>query len=206
MKTITKLSSKQFNFEKLGGIIPAIIQDADTKAVLMLGFMNESALAQTIKNKKVCFYSRSKKRLWEKGETSGNTLEVCSITTDCDRDTLLILATPKGPTCHNGAYSCFGIDQQSALEFLEELYSVIVARKKDLPKNSYTASLFRAGMKKILAKIKEESGEVIRAAQNESRARLIEESADVLYHLLVLLAHKDISLEDVMQEMKERRK
>jgi len=181
MKTITKLSSKQFNFEKLGGIIPAIIQDADTKAVLMLGFMNESALAQTIKNKKVCFYSRSKKRLWEKGETSGNTLEVCSITTDCDRDTLLILATPKGPTCHNGAYSCFGIDQQSALEFLEELYSVIVARKK-------------------------ESGEVIRAAQNESRVRLIEESADVLYHLLVLLAHKDISLEDVMQEMKERRK
>jgi phosphoribosyl-ATP pyrophosphohydrolase/phosphoribosyl-AMP cyclohydrolase len=208
MKNIKKLNSEQFNFEKLGGIIPAIIQDAETKAVLMLGFMDKAALDRTIKNKKVTFYSRSKKRLWQKGEVSGNELEVRVLAKDCDSDTVLILAKQKGTTCHSGAYSCFGdlADQQDGIGFLAELYEVIAQRKKGLPKNSYTASLFREGLPKILAKIEEESGEVIRSAQNESRTRLIEESADLIYHLLVLLVYKDISLEEVVRELKRRGK
>ncbi len=208
MKHIKKLNSAEFNFEKLGGIIPAIIQDADTKAVLMLGFMDKVALDRTIKNKKVTFFSRSKKRLWQKGEVSGNELAVRALAKDCDSDTVLISAKPKGPTCHSGAYSCFGdfAEQQPTPVVLLELYDLIVKRKKDLPKNSYTASLFTKGLHKILEKIEEESGEVIRAAQNESRTRLIEESADLIYHLLVLLVHKDIALEEVIDELKRRGK
>lgn len=201
-----KFDVKQLNFAKLGGIIPVVVQDVETKAVLMLGFMNEEALSKTIESKKVTFWSRTKKRLWEKGEVSDNTLKLISIFTDCDNDTLLILAKPQGPTCHTGAYSCFGIEKQNGLEFLQQLYDLIVARKKELPKNSYTTSLFREGLAKILAKVEEESDEVLQAAKKETKKRLIEESSDLLYHLFVLLAQKNISLSDVIQELQRRKK
>lgn len=200
------IDSKQLNFAKLGGIIPAIVQDAETNAVLMLGFMDEKALNATIKNKRVTFWSRTKERLWEKGESSGNALEVIAITPDCDNDTLLISTKPQGPTCHKGDYSCFGMKKQNGLQFLQQLYDLIVARKTDLPRTSYTASLFHQGLEKILAKVEEESGEVLQAARNESRIRLIEEISDLLYHLFVLLVQKKISLNDVIQELQRRKK
>lgn len=200
------LNAEQLDFRKLGGVIPAIIQDADTRLVLMLGFMNKDALNKTIKNGKVIFWSRTKKRLWEKGETSGNTLKALSIATDCDRDTLLILAKPQGPSCHTGAYSCFGVKKQKRSDFLKELYDLIATRKKELPINSYTASLFNQGLDKILKKVKEESGEVIQAAEKESKTRLIEESADLIYHLWVLLAEKNISICNLLKELERRKK
>lgn len=203
---MNKFNIKQLKFQKMGGIIPVIIQDVKTKDILMLGFMNEEALEKTLRNKRVVFWSREKKRLWEKGETSGNALEVFSITADCDNDTLLILSKPKGPTCHTGAYSCFGVKNQGELEFLQELYDLLVERKKELPKNSYTTLLFKRGLAKILEKVKEESGEVLVAAEKESRKRLVEESADLLYHLFVLLVEKNIPLKDVVKELKSRRK
>lgn len=205
-RMLDKIGIKQLNFKKMDGIIPAIIQDVKTMDVLMLGFMNEEALEKTIRDKRVIFWSREKKRLWEKGEISGNALEVFSITADCDKDTLLILAKPKGPTCHTGAYSCFGVKKQGGIEFLQELYDLIVARKKELPKNSYTTFLFKQGLEKILEKVEEEAKEVIFAAKKESRNRLIEESADLLYHLFVLFIKKKISLNELVKELKSRRK
>ena len=203
---MNKLDIKKLNFEKLNGLIPAIVQDAETNAVLMLGFMDEKALNRTIKNKRITFWSRTRKRLWEKGEISGNMLEVITITPDCDNDTLLISAKPKGSICHKGDYSCFGVKKQNGLQFLQRLYDLIVARKSDLPKNSYTAFLFDQGLEKILAKIEEESSEVLQAAKKESRKRLTEESSDLLYHLFVLLVQKNISLNDIIQELQRRKK
>lgn len=201
-----KINVKQLNFAKLGGVMPAVVQDAETKVVLMLGFMNKEALRKTIKSKKVTFWSRTKKRLWEKGEISGNTLKLISISADCDNDTLLILAKPQGSTCHTGAYSCFRTEKQNGLEFLQQLFDVIVARKKELPKKSYTTSLFNEGLVKILEKVEEESGEVLQAAKKETKKRLVEESSDLLYHLFVLLAQKNISLNDIIQELQRRKK
>ena len=203
---MNKLDIKRLNFKEFNGIIPAVVQDAETKAVLMVGFMNKKALDMTIKNKKVTFWSRTKKRIWEKGETSGNTLELISISTDCDDDTLLILAKPQGPTCHTGAYSCFGTEKQNSINFLQELFDLIVTRKKASPNNSYTASLFKGGLARILAKVAEESTEVLQAAEKETRKRLIEESSDLLYHLFVLLAQKNISLSNIIQELQRRKK
>ena len=200
-----KFDVKKLNFKKLNGIVPAIVQDAETKVVLMLGFMNKEALSKTIESKKIIFWSRAKKRLWEKGEISGNTLKVISVFADCDNDTLLILAKPKGPTCHNGAYSCFGTKKQNGLEFLQELYGLIATRRKTLPKNSYTASLFNEGLAKILEKVEEESGEVLQAAKKETKKRLIEEISDLLYHLFILLVQKDISLNDIIKELQRRK-
>lgn len=193
---------KKINFTKGDGFVPAIIQDASTRQVLMLGFMNEAALQKTITDKKVTFWSRTKKRLWQKGESSGNFLEVVKIKTDCDTDTLLILANPVGPTCHMGTQSCFG---ESAFE-IEELYQTILARAKEMPEGSYTVFLLKKGLKKICAKVKEESAEVIKAATKESKQRLIEESVDVLYHLFVLLVSQKISLQDLYKEMGRRQK
>lgn len=201
-----KIIINQLNFQKMGGVIPAIIQDVETKAVLMLGFMNKEALQKTIKSNKVTFWSRSKQKLWEKGETSGNILKVTAISADCDNDTVLIAAKPYGPTCHTGKYSCFELETEEGIGFLRQLYDLLVERKKELPKNSYTASLFKQGLTKILEKVEEESGEVLQAAKKETRTRIIEESADLLYHLLVLLVEKNISLDDLLKELKRRRK
>jgi len=185
------------------GLIPAIVQDSSTMQVLMLGFMNEEAYKKTIQTGKVTFWSRERKCIWQKGETSGNFLEVTEIKKDCDNDSLLILANPKGPTCHTGKYSCFGNKEPNAL-FLKELFSIIKSRKEKMPKNSYTTSLFEKGINEIVKKVGEESVEVIIAAKSESRKRVIEESGDLLYHLLVLLAEKEIDLEEVIKELTQK--
>ena len=199
-----KIDVKKINFGKLGGIVPAIVQDAGTNAVLMLAFMNRAALEKTLKTGKATFWSRTKKRLWRKGETSGNELDVLSVSADCDNDTLLVSARPRGPACHTGKYSCFGAAGQGRLEFLGELYRTIASRKKRAPEGSYTASLFREGTSKILAKVREESGEVLHAARRESKKRLVEETSDLLYHLFVLLVQKKITLDDITRELKRR--
>lgn len=194
---------EKIDFSKLGGIVPAVVQDADTKAVLMVGFMNEEAVNKTIEDSKVTFYSRSKKRLWQKGEESGNFLEFVSIELDCDNDTLLVQARPAGPTCHKGSYSCFQ-SQINTNDFVAELFSLIKQRQSELPEGSYTTSLFNDGIEKIVAKVQEESGEVIQAASNETKERLAEESADLIYHLLVLLAEKDVDYSDVIRVLRKR--
>jgi len=189
----------KLDFEKMDGLIPVIIQDNVSKAVLMLGYMNKEAYDKTLKDGLVTFWSRSKNRLWQKGETSGNTLKVVSINQDCDNDALLIMAEPKGSTCHKGSKSCFGENFM-----LGSLFSLIMNRKEKAPKGSYTASLFEGGLESILAKISEESEEVVQAAKSEGRQRLIEESSDLLYHLFVLLVNEGISLDDIEEELRRR--
>lgn len=195
----------KLNFKKMNGLIPVIVQDGTTMQVLMLGFMNEEAYKKTIKTGLVTFWSRSRKRLWQKGESSGNYLEVISIKKDCDDDTLLILAKPRGPTCHKGRYSCFGKENIS-VTFLNKLSELIKDRKSKMPKKSYTSSLFEKGIDEIVKKLGEESIETIIAAKSESKKRLVEESGDLLYHLLVLLAEKEINLNEVVSELIQRHK
>ena len=195
---------KKINWEKGGGLVPAIVQDADTRAILMAGYMNEESLAKTQETGKVWFYSRTKKRLWMKGEESGNVLNVVEIKTDCDDDALLVKARLVGPTCHTGDYSCF--KETPGGGELSTLFNTIQERKETMPEGSYTASLFKAGLDKISLKVSEEAMEVVHAAQKQTRERLIEESADLLYHLFVLLAEKKISLADVEAELKKRSK
>lgn len=195
-----KLDISKLNFSKLNGLVPAVIQDVETLEVLMLGFMDEEALRKTLDDGKVTFFSRSKNRLWQKGETSGNFLNVIDIKLDCDNDSLLVLIKPQGPTCHTGEASCFGRNQFNLLK----LYRLIKERKKRMPKNSYTSSLFNAGLEKILAKIEEESKEVQCAARSEGKQRLIEESCDLLYHLFVLLNNENIDIVDLAKELNKR--
>lgn len=193
----------KLNFEKLGGLIPAIVQDSETMQILMLGFMDKEAYELTKKTGKVTFWSRTRKKIWQKGETSGNFLKVIDIKIDCDNDSLLIAAKPKGPTCHKGTYSCFGDKKVNAI-FLEQLFNLIKDRKKKRPKNSYTTSLFDEGLNEIVKKVGEESVEVIIAAKSETKKRLIEESSDLLYHLLVLLAEKKVEFDEVIKELMAR--
>lgn len=199
-----KIDVSSLNFEKLNGLIPAVIQDSITAVVLMVGFMSKESLKLTLKKKRVVFFSRTKNRLWEKGESSGNYLELVDVLLDCDNDSLLIKVKPNGPVCHTGDFSCFKDDEIENLNFLVELSRLLLSRKKTLPKGSYTTSLFREGKKQILAKIKEESGEVIQAAEKETKKRLIEESADLIFHLMVLLTFKGLSIVDVVGELTAR--
>lgn len=182
-------------------LIPTIIQDASTGQVLMLGYSNAESLAKTKATGRVWFYSRSKGRLWEKGETSGNYLKVVQIAEDCDQDTILITVQPVGPTCHTGQVSCFGSTSQGVLYTLAEL---IMTRQQQLPANSYTTSLFQAGKGKIVAKVIEEAAEVVNAALNETPQRLTEEAADLIYHLLVLLTQQGVTLKEVTAELARR--
>ncbi len=202
MKKTQKIA--KIDWEKDDGLVPAIIQDADTNAVLMLGYMNQESLAKTEETGKVWFYSRSKKRLWMKGEVSKNILNVVDIKIDCDGDALLIKAKPSGPTCHTGSYSCFG--EKEGVEMFSDLFAVIEDRKKNSPKGSYTASLFKGGVNAIAAKVEEESLEVIKAAKKETKKRLIEETVDLIYHTFVLLVQKKITLGDIGKEIRKRRK
>ena len=192
------------DWKKGDGLIPAVVQDTDTGAVLMLGYMNRESLAKTVKTGNVWFYSRSKKRLWMKGEVSKNVLSVVEISVDCDGDSLLIKAKPSGPTCHTGDYSCFG--EEKNVELFSDLFSLIEDRKKNAPKNSYTAFLFKGGVSAISQKVEEEALEVIKAAKSETKQRLIEETVDLIYHTFVLLVQKKISLADIGKEMQKRRK
>ncbi len=197
--------NKELNFDKNTGLIPAVIQDSKTKQVLMLGYMNQQALEATRKSGKVTFYSRSKQRLWTKGETSGNFLKLDSLQADCDGDTLLIKAQPLGPTCHLGTDTCFGSENiENEIQFLQELQKIIGNRKRTAPEGSYTASLFASGINRIAQKVGEEAVEVVIEAKESNTQKLKEEIADLLFHLLVLLEHKEVSLAEVVDVLKSR--
>lgn len=202
---LTKDTLSQVDFAK-SELIPAIVQDARSGVILMQGFMNQDALAATFDKQKVTFYSRSKERLWTKGETSENYLEVVSVHTDCDYDSLLVLANPLGPTCHLGTQSCFGDDAKPSLSFLAELEQVIVSRKDDDPIKSYTASLFAKDLSRSCQKVGEEGVEVALAAMKHDNDELTNESADLLYHLTVLLQRQGLSLADVVSCLQGRHK
>ena len=194
----------QFNKYE-NGLVPAIIQNAETGKVLMLGFMNREAVEKTLKEKQVTFYSRSKKRLWTKGETSGNTLLFSSMTLDCDEDTLLVQAIPKGSTCHKGTESCFEGDLfSSSFGFLKTLENTIQERKQNPKKNAYTTSLFEAGTDKIAQKVGEEAVELVIESKNKNDDLFLNESADLLFHFLVLLRNRGMSLADVEKVLLSR--
>jgi phosphoribosyl-ATP pyrophosphohydrolase/phosphoribosyl-AMP cyclohydrolase len=196
------MKKQQLNFEKLNGLIPCIVQDARTKVVLMLGFMNEEAYQKTIDEKRLTFYSRSKERLWTKGETSGNFLKLIEITADCDTDTLLAKVIPQGRVCHTGADTCF--NERNEEEILGILENTIRQRRGNPTSGSYTTSLFDAGISKIAQKVGEEAVELILEAKDNDMDRFLNEGADLLYHYLVLLAAKDCYLKDVLDVLKKR--
>jgi len=196
---------KQLDWKKMKGLIPAIVQDGSTGRVLMLGFMNQEALEKTLESRRVTFWSRSRETLWTKGETSGNYLQLEEIRQDCDKDALIVVAEPLGPCCHRGTLSCFaGDDEFSGLEFLGYLERLIAHRKEEMPEGSYTSTLFAKGLPEIAKKVGEEAIEVVLSSGQE-RKRTIEESADLLYHLLVFLTQREVTLQEVVEELRSRR-
>ena len=195
----------EIDFEKLGGLVPAIIQDAKTKNVLMLGFMNKEAYLKTIETGKVTFWSRSRNCLWTKGETSGNYLNLVSIQNDCDNDTLLVKVNPIGPTCHTGTDTCWGeTNDSNPLLFLTELQDFIEKRHQEMPEGSYTTKLFKDGANKMAQKVGEEALETVREATNGTNEKLVYEASDMMYHLIVLLTSKGLRIEDIAQELHKR--
>ncbi len=193
------------DFEKSGGLVPAIIQDAVTKNVLMVGYMNQEAYEKTMATKKVTFWSRSRNCLWTKGETSGNFLNLVSVNVDCDNDTLLVKVIPDGPTCHTGTDTCWGEENTSnPLLFLTELQDFINRRHEEMPEGSYTTSLFKDGLNRMAQKVGEEALELVIEATNGTNDRLIYEGSDMLYHLIVLLTSKGLRIEDMAAELAER--
>ena len=195
----------KIDFEKMDGLVPAIIQDATTKNVLMLGFMNEEAYKKTIETGHVTFWSRSRQTLWTKGETSGHFLNLVSIKNDCDNDTLLVRVNPVGPTCHTGTDTCWGEDNEtSPLLFLTFLQDFINIRHEEMPEGSYTTSLFKDGVNRMAQKVGEEALEAVIEACNGTNGRLIYEGADMIYHLIVLLTSKGLRIEDLAKELQVR--
>jgi len=194
------------DFSKLDGLIPAIVQDAQSGKVLMLGFMNQQAWDKTMQDGLVTFYSRTRKRIWQKGEESGNLLKLVSADMDCDSDTLLILAEPTGPVCHRGTPTCFDPGNLPSLTFIAELQALIETRKMEMPAGSYTSSLFQKGIKKIAQKVGEEATELILEAQDDKDELFLNEAADLLYHYLVLLTARNKSITDVARVLAERHK
>jgi len=195
---------EKLQFDKLNGLVPAVIQHFEDGTVLMVGFMNREAVEQTLKDRQVIFWSRTKQRLWKKGETSGNILHVVSVVPDCDNDSLLIKAKPSGPVCHTGERSCFPETSSQTGEFLQRLETVIQSRKKEMPDGSYTTELFRKGVARIAQKVGEEAVELSIAAQYNDKQRIVEETADLLYHIIVLLTEKGIMMQDVYRELEKR--
>ena len=201
------LEIDNLDFGKGNGLLPGIVQDARTGAVLMLGYLNREALQETLKRGRVVFFSRSRGKLWEKGETSGNTLNLVSVVADCDNDALLLRVQPVGPTCHRNTPSCFGDGQppnRDGLPFLAELQDVIEKRIAEAPEDSYVAKLYGKGIKRMAQKVGEEGVEVALAAQTEGGAELVSEAADLLFHLALLLRARDLSLEAVAGELAAR--
>ena len=194
------------DFNKMQGLVPAIIQDSRTKNVLMLGFMNEEAYNKTLEIGKVTFFSRTKNRLWTKGEESGNFLNVISIKEDCDHDTLLIEVVPEGPVCHTGTDTCWGEKNEWGVEFFRHLQDFIERRYKEMPKGSYTTSLFKSGINRMAQKVGEEAVETVIEATNGTDDRLIYEASDMIYHLIVLLTSKGYRIEDLANELVKRHK
>ncbi|WP_202304554.1 bifunctional phosphoribosyl-AMP cyclohydrolase/phosphoribosyl-ATP diphosphatase HisIE [Dryocola clanedunensis] len=202
---LTEQQRNQLDWEKTDNLMPVIVQHAVSGEVLMLGYMNQEALAQTERSGKVTFFSRTKQRLWTKGETSGNFLNVVSITPDCDNDTLLVLANPIGPTCHLGTSSCFAPAKHD-WHFLYELEQLLASRKTADPESSYTAKLYASGTKRIAQKVGEEGVETALAATVNDRFELKNEASDLVYHLLVLLQDQDLDLSAVIENLKQRHK
>ena len=195
----------EIDFEKMGGLVPAIIQDAKTKTVLMLGYTNKEAYEKTTKTGKVTFFSRSRQCLWTKGETSGNFLELVDIMVDCDNDTLLVKVNPTGPTCHKGTDTCWGEKNEvNPLLFLTYLQDFINTRHEEMPEGSYTTSLFKDGINRMAQKVGEEALEAVIEACNGTNGRLIYEGADMIYHLIVLLTSKGLRIEDLAKELQVR--
>ena len=194
------------DFNKINGLVPAIIQEAETAKVLMLGYMNQEAYDKTVATGLVTFYSRTRQRLWTKGEESGNFLDVVSIKEDCDHDTLLIQVHPRGPVCHTGTDTCWGEENREPVLFLKELQRFIQQRHEEMPEGSYTTSLFQSGINKMAQKVGEEAVETIIEAANGTNDRLIYEGSDLLYHLIVMLTAKGLSIEDLARELEERHK
>lgn len=196
------------------GLIPAIIQDSSNNEVLMMAYMNEESLNKTLASGYTWFFSRSRQQLWMKGESSGNTQKVEQILYDCDEDTLLIKVKPAGPACHTGNYSCFYRDLQGEeidtsipfqINILQELYQIILSRQQEMPEGSYTSYLFQEGIDKILKKVGEESAEVIIAAKNQEKSEVVYETADLIYHLLVMMVEQGVGVRDVLAELRSRR-
>ncbi len=196
--------SKNINFNKLNGLIPAIIQDYKTDKVLMLGFMNQEAFEKTKQERLVTFFSRTKNRLWTKGEESGNFLDVIEIIEDCDKDTLLIKVNPRGPVCHTGLDTCFNEKNENLLSFIKFLQDLIDKRKFELPEGSYTTKLFKKGINKIAQKVGEEAIELIIESKDQNDDLFLNEAADLMYHFLVLLSAKSYRIEDVARVLQDR--
>ena len=193
------------DFEKMGCLVPAIVQDATTKTVLMLGYMNKEAFDKTVETKKVTFYSRTRQCLWTKGETSGNFLNLVDIKVDCDNDALLVKANPQGPTCHTGSDTCWGeTNEKNPLLFLTFLQDFINRRHEEMPEGSYTTSLFKDGLNRMAQKVGEEALEAVIEACNGTNERLIYEGSDMIYHLIVLLTSKGLRIEDLAKELQVR--
>jgi phosphoribosyl-ATP pyrophosphohydrolase/phosphoribosyl-AMP cyclohydrolase len=188
------------------GLVPAIVQDARTREVLTLAYMNQESLARTLETGQTWFWSRSRNELWHKGETSGNTQEVVAVSSDCDNDAIVVLVNPAGPACHTGARSCFNVEHEDLGGLLQQLYELIKDRERDRPAGSYTTYLFDKGLDKILKKVGEESAETIIAAKNDEPKLFVAEVSDLIYHLLVLLVARDVSLDEVREELIQRRK
>ncbi|MCU7555998.1 bifunctional phosphoribosyl-AMP cyclohydrolase/phosphoribosyl-ATP diphosphatase HisIE [Alteromonas sp. ASW11-19] len=203
---ITEHNMNQLAWDKMDNLLPAIVQDNRSGKVLMQGYMSPEALQTTLSSGKVTFFSRSKERLWQKGETSGNTLELVSVSADCDNDALLVLARPNGPTCHTGAESCWFNGDVTDFTFLADLESVLSSRKGADAESSYTARLYSKGIKRIAQKVGEEGVEAALAATVQDKEELLNESADLLYHLTVLLQASDLSLQQVIDVLRERHK
>ncbi len=200
----------EINFDEIKfderGLVSAIVQNAETREVLMLAYMNQESLARTIETKQTWFWSRSRQELWHKGATSGNTQEVVSLALDCDGDAIVVLVKPAGPACHTGTVSCFNVTQDDNLgSLLSRLYQLIGDRERERPAGSYTTYLFDEGIDKILKKLGEESAETIIAAKNDDNGRLVAEVSDLIYHLLVLLVARGVTLEAIANELKQRR-
>ncbi|EGU39138.1 bifunctional phosphoribosyl-AMP cyclohydrolase/phosphoribosyl-ATP diphosphatase HisIE [Vibrio splendidus] len=200
--------AERINWDKVDGLVPTIVQDFQSSQVLMMGYMNQDALAKTGETGQVTFFSRTKERLWTKGETSGNVLQLVNISLDCDNDTLLVKVNPIGPTCHLGTTTCWDSDPQeeSQMVWLHQLEQLLAARKDADPDSSYTASLYARGTKRISQKVGEEGVEVALAATSGDKAELVCESADLIYHLMVLLQDQGLSMNDVVNKLKERHK
>ena len=203
-KTTPAADWRRADWEKGGGLLPAIIQHVRTGQVLMLGYMNEDAATKTVETGKVTFYSRSKQRLWTKGETSGNHLVYCEAALDCDRDTILVQALPAGPACHTGSRTCFTDTVPANIGFLAYLDELVNQRRADMPEASYTTSLFAEGASRIAQKVGEEGVELALARMKNDRAEIANEAADLLYHMLVLLADADMSLDDALDILRHR--
>ena len=196
------LKEAKFNSD---GLIPAIVQDARTREVLMVAYMNRDSLRLTIEQGETVFYSRSRKELWHKGATSGNIQKIRKMALDCDSDTILVEVDPMGPACHTGSYSCFGVEAGFG-GALQQLYDLIAARKESRPEGSYTTKLFDQGIDKIVKKLGEEAVETVIAAKNDSSERIVEETSDLLYHLMVTLVEKGITLEEIQVELAKRQR